>query len=354
MRRLLCATIVLAASLQTAVVPRVAYSQRGITPQMRIQVAANFYPEERWDFDRVRRWMSNDGEIVVASDASHSQIVNLRFLAEAFHIARDLQVNVDGRRAAQWTIEPRSERYIVVRTLTLDPGRHRVIFHTVQPPQSPAGIGQGGDQRSLSVAFGPFSLVDANSPEGRADFTSPFATGPVESKYFTPAENAAHYLRRQGRLLDAARAYEQIVGDGATDYTYLLYGMTLLSVDRRADAKRVFHQCAALRTPGMRGAWIRDLCARAAAYVDESPILTQSGIDPGRAARAEGRIGDALETYQRIVAREPNAVPAHYWLAVIYGLAEHRIETLPHVDRVIALASESADGRFLKAFRPYF
>ncbi|MGH2361253.1 MAG: hypothetical protein ACRDGM_12035 [bacterium] len=297
--------------------------------------------------------MSNDGEIFLVNEAG-AQTINLRFTAEAFHISRELQINVDGRRVAQWTIEPRAERYIVVRALPLDPGRHRAVLHTIQPPQSPASLGRGSDQRALSVAFGPFSVIDAAVREARTDWTAPFATGPVESKYFTPAENAAHYFRRQGRLLEAARGYELVIGDGATDYTHLLFGMTLLSIDRRADAKRVFQLCTTLKTPGMRGAWVRDLCVKAAAYVDQSPILSQSGIEPGRPARAEGRIGDALETYRRIVVREPNAVQAHYWLAMIYGLAERRSDALPHVDRVIALAGDSADGQFLRAFRPYF
>jgi tetratricopeptide (TPR) repeat protein len=351
--RLLRVTLVLAACLPVVASSRLAYGQREISPQISIQVGANFYQRETWEPGRVRQWMRNDGEIFLVNETAGAQAINLRFTAEAFHISRDLQISVDGRRVAQWGIEARAERHIVVRALALDPGRHHVIFHTVQPPQSPAGVGQGGDQRALSVAFGPFSVIDAGAPEARTDLTSPFATGPDDSKHFTPAENAAHYLRRQGRLIEAARGYEQVMGDGATDYTYLLYGMTLLSLDRPADAKRVFQQCTTLKSSGVRAAWVRDFCVKAVTYVGESPIFTNAQLDPGRQARAEGRIGDAMETYRRILAREPNAVQAHYWLAMIYGLAERRTDALPHVDRVIAIAGDSLDGQFLKAIRTY-
>ena len=355
LHRLLCVTLVLAASLPAVTPIRLAYGQRTEGAlRVSVQIGANFYPQETWEPGRHRRWMSNDGEIFLVNQAAGGQTVNLRFSAEAFHIPRDLQISVDGRRVAQWTIEPRAERYVVVRALVVDPGRYRVILRTIQPPQQPAAVGKGADQRPLSVAFSPFSTIDAGSPEARTDVTAPFAAGPSESKYFTSAENAAHYVRRQGRLLEAARGYEQVMGNGATDYTYLLYGMTLLSLDRRPDAKRVFQQCMTLKTAGMRGAWVRDLCGKAAVYVDESPILSQSRLEPGRPLRAEGRIADALETYRHIVAREPNSVQAHYWLALIYGLAERRSDALPHVDRVIALTGDSPDGRFLKAFRPYF
>ncbi len=353
-RRFLCLALAVAACLPAVDPTRLAYGQRGEgVPHVSVQVGANFYAQETWEPGRLRRWMSNDGEIVLASETAGRQTVNLRFTAEAFHVSRDLQISVDGRRVAQWAIEPRAERYIVVRALALDPGPHRVVFHAVQPPQPPASVGQGGDQRALSVAFGPFSLIDAGAPEARTDLTSPFATGPDDSKHFTPAENAAHYLRRQGRLIDAARGYEQVMRNGAIDYTYLLYGMTLLSLDRRADAGRVFQQCTTLKSGGVRGAWVRDFCVKAVAYVGESPILTNSQIDPGRQARAEGRIGDAVETYRRILAREPNAVQAHYWLAVIYGLAERRTDALLHIDPVIAIAGDSLDGQFLKAIRTY-
>ena len=307
MHRFLRVTLVLAACLPVVATSRLAYGQREISPQITMQVGANFYQRETWEAGRVRRWMSNDGEIFLVNEAAGAQAINLRFTAEAFHISRDLQISVDGRRVAQWAIESRAERYIVVRALTLDPGRRRVVFNTIQPPQSPASVGQGGDQRVLSVAFSPFSMIDAGAPEARADLTSPFATGPDDSKHFTPAENAAHYLRRQGRLIEAARGYEQVMGDGATDYTYLLYGMTLLSLDRPADAKRVFQQCTTLKSSGMRGAWVRDFCGKAVTYVGESPIFRERTIDPGR--RRGPKAGSATRWRPTGVSSRGNPTP---------------------------------------------
>jgi len=323
-------------------------------PGVSVQIGANFYPLETWEPGKQRGWMSQDGEIFLVNESGQTQTINLRFNAEAFHIPRDLRIITNGRVIAQWAIEPLAQRYIVLKALEVKPGRDRIVFHTPQPPLVPARVTNSQDQRPLSVAFSPFSIISASAPEAQMEWTAPFAAGPAHSPYFTAQENAAHYFRRQGRLLEAARAYEAAFADGGSDYTYLFYGLTLLVLDRRAEGKRAFQQCVGLPGTDLRSARVRDLCQQAAAYVDESLILNQPELDPGRRARAEGRILEAVQTYERTLARNPDAVHAHYWLGIIKTLAERRTEARAHVERVIALAGDSPDGRFLKAFRPYF
>jgi uncharacterized protein YdbL (DUF1318 family) len=350
--RYLAALLAAVLSLPGFVPGRIVQAQADGPPRLTLEIGANFYPPEVWAPGRVRRWMANDGELLLVNDAEASQSVNLRFYAEAFRVVRHLEIAVDGRRVAQWEVQPNAERYVVARRVRLAPGRHRIVFHTPQAPASPASVGQGSDPRPLSVAFSPFSIIDADAPEARTDWTAPFAAGPAGSRYFTPQENAAHYLRRQGRLAEAARGYESALRADGNEAAYLFYGMTLLALDRRADAQRTFQQCAGLARARIRLVAVPDLCRRGAAYLGQSRILSQ-GADPGRRARADGRIGDALEAYRGVIAGDADAIVAHDWLGIIYALAERRAEARVHLDRVIVLTGDSADGRFLTSLRPY-
>jgi tetratricopeptide (TPR) repeat protein len=203
------------------------------------------------------------------------------------------------------------------------------------------------------VAFTAFSVVDAGDPEARADWTAPFAAGPASDKKYSAQEHTAHFLRRQGRLREAAAAYERALHGRTADPTYLFYGMTLLAIDRRSDAKRVFQACVSRTASGILGTRVRDVCRRGLTYLDESLVLSPSAADAGRRARADGRIADAIETYRKAIAAEPDSLHAHYWLAMIYGLAERRDELRSHLDRAVSLAGDSPDGRFLRILRPY-
>ncbi len=326
------------------------------TPGVGLYVGANFYPLETWEPGKIRRWMSNDGEMSLVNESGQPQSINLRFYAEAFRIPRDLHITMNGRPRllVQWAIQPVAQRYIVLKALQVEPGRHRLIFHTPQPALVPARVGNSVDQRPLSVAFSPFSIIPAGEPEAQMEWTGAFAAGPADSQFLTRLENIGQSFSREGRFLEAARAYEQALSDGATDYAHLLYGLTLLALDRKADGKRVFRQCVDLSGSGVRKAWIRDLCKKATTYTEESVILSQPDRDSGRQARAVGKIYEAVEIYERALARDPDAVHARYWLGVINAIAGRRAESRVHLERVITLVGDTPDGRFLRSIRPYF
>lgn len=317
-----------------------------------VTYGANFYGQEEWDPGKLRRWMRNNGEIFLTNESSSVEVVNVRFYAEAFQIPRELYISMDGRLLAQWATQPHSQRYIVIKALVLAPGRHRMVFHTPQVPSAP--LTKSTTERELSIAFSPFSVIPANSPEAQGEWTAPFANGPTASKYFTPLENIAYNLRREGRFSEAARADELAMANGATEYVYLLHGMTLLTLDRRTEAAQAFQRCMDLPGAGLRRAWVRSLCRQVKTYMAESPILLQSDRDPGRRARAEGKLYEAVETYEQMAAKAPDAVQAHYWLGIIDALAERRAESRVHLERVIALVGDTPDGRFLRTLQPYF
>lgn len=323
-------------------------------PGVSLQVGANFYPMETWSPGKVRRWMSNDGQATLVNDNGRAESINLRFYAEAYGVPRELRIVMTGRLLAQWTIQPVAQRWIVLKALSLEPGRHGLVFQSVQPPLVPARTGKSTDERPLSVAFSPFTIIPAATLEAQMEWTGAFAAGPADSQYLTPLENRGQLFNREGRFLEAAGAYEQALAAGGTDFAHLLYGLTLLTLDRTSDARRVFRQCVALPGGGARRAWIRDLCGRAAAYVDESPLIAQRERDPGRSARVAGRIYEAVDIYERAVAQDPDAIHARYWLGVINAVAARRAAARGHLERVIALVGDTPDGRFLKALRPYF
>lgn len=351
-RLLILETILLSLLLAVANAPQT----RGSTnaPGVTITIGANFYPLETWEPGKQRRWMSQNGEIFVLNETGRVASINLRFYAEAFHIPRDLRITRDGRLLAQWAIEPRAQRYIVVKGLSVEPGRQRVVFQSAQPPLVPAEIMKSTDRRPIAVAFSPFSIIPADSVEARQEWTAPFAAVPRVSPFFTPLENRANDFRREGRLPEAVQVYEQALARGATDYSYLLYGLTLMALERRADALQVVAECVALRSGAARRAWVRGLCEKAVAYLRESRILAEPDRDPGRRARAAGKIYEAVDIYERTVAEDPDDVHAHYWLGILKALAERRTQARPHIERVIALAGNSPDGRFLRSLMAYF
>lgn len=323
-------------------------------PGVTITIGANFHPLETWEPGKQRRWMSQNGDLFVLNETGRATSINLRFYAEAFHIPRDLRITADGKLLAQWAIEPRAHRYIVVKALGVEPGRHRIVFQSAQPPLAPAEVMKSTDRRPLSVALSPFSIIPAESAEAQQEWTAPFAAVPRVSSMFTPLENRANDFRREGRLLEAARVYEQALARGATDYSYLLYGLTLMALERRNEGVQVMAECVALRGAAPRRAWVRGLCEKAVAYLGESRILAEPERDPGRRARAIGKMYEAVEIYERLAAEDPDAVHAHYWLGILKALAERRVQARPHFERVIAVVGDSPDGRFLRSLKAYF
>ncbi len=326
----------------------------GSTEPITVTYGANFYRQEEWEPGKLRRWMRSDGEIFLHNESGRPEAINLRFYSEAFHVPRELRIIMDGRLLAQWAIEPHAQRYIVIKSLVLEPGQHRVIFHTPQAALVPAAVGTGRDQRTLSVAFSPFSVIPASAPEAQLEWTGAFAAVPWESKIFSPQENVANVLRREGRLAEAARAYELALTKGANEFSYLMYGWTLVALERGSKGLPVLQQCVAIPGWSLQKIRVRDLCQKTADYLKDSLILRQPDRDPGHRARADGKIYEAVETYQRVVSRDPAAIHAHYWLGMLNALAERRAEARVHLNRVVIIVGDTPDGRFLRLIQAYF
>lgn len=340
------------AAMVTPALGRAAQDVNGV-PGVSVQVGANFYDLETWDAGRKRRWMSNNGEVLIHNDSGQPQQANVRFHAFAFRASRELHITMDSRVVARWAVYTTGERYIVVKGVLLKPGRNQMIFHTPQPALVPARVGNSTDPRPLSVAFSPFSVIAANVPTAQLEWTAPFPVWTWDSSKLAFHENMANKFRLEGRLPEAAHAYELALSDGASGLAYSLYGAVLLTLERRADALHVLRRCANLPVRAVRQVWVRSLCQAFLDYIDESPILAQASRDPGRRSRAEGKIYEAVETYEQAVAKRPDDVHAHYWLGVLNGLAWRRAEARVHLERVITLVGDTPDGKFLRLILGY-
>lgn len=322
-------------------------------PGVSVQVGANFYDLETWDPTRKRRWMSNNGEVIVHNDSGQPQQANVRFHAFSFRTSRELNITMDNRVIARWAVYPTGERYVVIKGVLLKPGRNQMVFHTPQPALVPARVGNSTDLRPLSVAYSPFSVIAASAPSAQQEWTAPFPVWTWNSSHLTFHENMANNFRLEGRLPEAAHAYELALSDGASAFDYLFYGAVLLALERQADALEVLRRCVNLQIRAVRQLWVRSVCQAFVDYIGESPILSQASRDPGRRSRAEGKIYEAVETYEQTVAKQPDAVHAHYWLGVLNGLAWRRAEARSHFERVITLVGDTPDGRFLRLILGY-
>lgn len=322
-------------------------------PGASVQAGANFYALETWDPGRKRRWMSNNGEVLILNETGQPQHANMRFHAFSFRSERDLHISMDGRVVAKWVVYPTGERYVVVKGVLLRPGRNQIVLYTPQPALVPARVGNSTDLRALSVAFSPFSVIAASAPSAQLEWTAAFPAWTFESKFFSTQENAANNFSREGRLPEAARAYELALSDGASVVASLFYGAVLLALERQADALGAFRQCANRQVRGVRETWVRGLCQHLGAYVGESPILAQTSRDPGRRSRMEGKIFEAVETYEQVLTKQPDALHANYWLGVLNAIAWRRAEARLRMERVIALVGDTSDGRFLRFILGY-
>lgn len=207
--------------------------------------------------------------------------------------------------------------------------------------------------RPLSVAFSPLSVVAADTPAAQLEWTAPFPAWTSESQLFSAQENIASNYSREGRLLEAAGAYELALSEGASVFAHLFYGAVLLALERQADALQVLRLCGRRQIRGVREAWVRGFCQQFAAYIGESAILTQTSRDPGRRSRMEGKTFEAVETYQQLLAKHPDLLHANYWLGVLNAVAWRRPEARLHLERVIALVGDTPDGRFIRFILGY-
>jgi hypothetical protein len=106
------------------------------------------------DADWTWRWMiGGDGAWTIVNTGFTPVVATLDVELSAFHIERQLEVQLDGRLIGQFAIERPRRRYFV-GPLTVAPGDHQLSFHVVEPATVAGPVIGNGDPRPLAVAVG--------------------------------------------------------------------------------------------------------------------------------------------------------------------------------------------------------
>lgn len=112
----------------------------------------NFYPRE-YDEQRTWRWMGPQSSWTVVNRSDRDLTAVLELEITAFGMPRRLQLILDGRDMQELLV-PQDRAIVRVRSLTLSPGEHELVFRPAEPAAPADRPGRGGDPRPLSFAVG--------------------------------------------------------------------------------------------------------------------------------------------------------------------------------------------------------
>ncbi len=343
LRRLLASVFVLLFPLETALSAEFPITTRH---------GANFYGQEQWEPGKLRRWMRNDAELRIENNGAPMRI-DLRFIAESFRISRRLQVHVGWQVLLDVAIPP-EPLYVVAKDVPLAAGETVVVFSTTSGPDRVAQYLKSSDQRELSIAFGPFSAIDARTPEAQREETAAFPQVDRALPQLSSIENAAGNLRREGRLLEARDAYAAALATNGVDpTTYLWAGLTLIALDDLSDARAVLTRGRRAGGLSLAGLPVAQACARVLDYMGRSELLADQDKDPGRASRQRGEIYRAVTVYRRMLQQEPENIVASYWLGLLTALAERPRDAMPLLGAVARGRPDSPDGAMARDLLRY-
>jgi hypothetical protein len=312
----------------------------------------NFYGQEEWEPGKLRHWMSNDAELRIENSGAPVRI-DLRFVAESFRIARRLRVRVAGQALLDVMVPPDS-LYVVVKDVPLAPGETVVVFSATPGPDRVSQYRASSDHREVAIAFGPFSAIDARTPEAQREETAAFPRADRVMPQLSPIENEAGNLRREGRLLEARDAYHRALASDRFDpTTYLWVALTLIALDDMNGARTVLTRGQRTEAFGPTALSVRQTCARILDYMDRSELLANQERDPGRAFRQRGEIYRAVMLYRRMLQQERENLVASYWLGLLTALAERAKEAMPLLATVARGPLNSPDAAMARELQRY-
>ena len=309
---------------------------------------ANFYGQETWEPGKLRRWMRNDGDLRLQNNSGPLNI-DLRFAAESFRISRTLHVSMGGRVLFEVTVPPAAPLFVAVKDIPLPPGESEIALSATPGPDRVSQFLGSADDRQVSVAFGPFSVIDAHSPQAQLEETAAFPEASRRVAGLSTLENAAGDLRRQGRLLEADAVYQEVLASRQINpSTYLWDGLSLVALDRLGDARPLFERGSRLGGLDVVTSSVRDACGRLLEYLGQSELLAGRPTDPAKEFRQSGEIYRAVALYRSVLAHDPQNLAASYWLGLLSALAERPREAIPLLD-VVAKRSPAGSADAMTA-----
>jgi tetratricopeptide (TPR) repeat protein len=330
------------------------YCQTAYSAESPIAIAqgSNFYGQEEWEPGKVRQWMSNNAELRIQNNGAPIR-VHLRFVAESFRVPRRLQVRVGGQVHLELTIPP-EPLYVVAKDVPLAAGETVVVLSADPGPDKVSQYHASSDQRELSIAFGPFSAIDAQTPQAQREETAAFPQADRVMPQLSAIENEAGNLRREGRLLEAKDAYQRaLTSDTIYPTTYLWAGLTQIVLDDLNNARTTLTKGRSAGGVNAAALTVRQACAKLLDYMDRSELLADQARDPARAFRQRGEIYRAVAVYRRILQQDPENLVASYWLGLLSALAERPNEAKPLLGTVARGRPDSPDAAMARELQRY-
>ena len=114
--------------------------------------ATRFWPREH-DAQGTWRWMGMDAAWTVVNTGSAPIVAALSVEVSAFQHPRQLTLIFDGHATQTLVVDP-VRRVYEAGPFTMTPGRHELVFHPVESPETAPTAARPVDRRSLSFAFG--------------------------------------------------------------------------------------------------------------------------------------------------------------------------------------------------------
>lgn len=313
----------------------------------------NFGPLEVWGDGKKRRWITNDARLIIENPQAQARTINLRFVAESFFQERTLDILFEDELIEQVRVPP-APLFIVVKNLNIPPGEKTIVFHSPEGPENiDARLGTG-DKRNVSIAFGEFDWIESSLPKAKKERSGAFSQRPAWYDWLTADENEAYNLQREGRFSETAEVYQKATAaKSAHPSTYIWLGLSLLIVNEKDEARQIFQETLSLRgwRPKVRAA--RRSARRLIDYLSDSEIINHPQEDKGLSLRSSGEIARAVRLYQEMLKENPMNLYAHYWLGLMYFVAERPEEAIPHMNKVTELAPETHDAKFFKEVKFY-
>ncbi len=116
-----------------------------------------FFPREHNASD-TWRWMANDAAWSIMNTSVHTIVATLDVELWAFQQTRRLELRLDAQHVQSVGVT-QNRRIYQIGPLTVPPGDHSLLFHSVEPPAIADEILRNGDQRALSFAVGTWTWI---------------------------------------------------------------------------------------------------------------------------------------------------------------------------------------------------
>lgn len=308
----------------------------------------NFGPLEIWGDGKKRRWITNDARLMVKNSQAQARTINLRFVAESFFQERTLNI-LFGNELIEKVSLPPAPLFIVVKNLKIPLGEKSIIFHCPQGPENIDAQLGSGDMRNVSIAFGEFDWIESSLPQAKKERTGAFSQRPAWHDWLTADENEAYNLQREGRFSEAVEIYQKATATKSVDpSTYIWLGLSFLILNQKEEAARVFQKARTVRGWDLKAIVVRRSARRLIDYLNNSEIINHLEEDEGLSLRSTGEIARVVELYQKILKENPQDLYSHYWLSIMYFVAERPEKATRHWNKAAELSSGTHD---VKSFR---